>query len=321
MIEPMACVCPGCHAQLERRDATLVCAGCRTEYPVQDGIPLFARGAVEAETVYDVVAAWDRGASGLQLALVDAGITRFISRHLPRPTPRLLDIGCGAGLRLLPRRADTVCGIDLSLPRLKAAALIYREVAFAGITAIPYPDDYFDVVLSVDVLEHVPAEAKDEAIREMIRVTRPGGRLIHLLDCDSLKPLHRWARLHPGLYRKHFIEQMGHHGLETASAALARFHRFPLRLIEAEASNRTLLQHPENYAWQFDNEYLRHSFTVRALTSASYFVRRHPHLRAAYSGFYELIWKRLERVFPLDWSFNLAVAYEVSAKSAIRDPQ
>ena len=315
MIEPITCVCPRCHAQLEQREASLACTGCKTSYPVRDGIPLFQEA--EPETVYDAVEPWDRGASGLQLAFVDAGITRFISRHLPRPTRRLLDVGCGAGIRLLARRADAVCGIDLSLARLKAAARIYREVAYAGITAIPYPDDFFDVVLSVDVLEHVPAEAKDHALQEMIRVVRPGGRLIHLLDCDSQKPLHRWARLHPELYRKHFIEKMGHHGLETASAALARFARFPLNLIAVEASNRTILQHPENYAWQFDNEYLRHSFTVRALTSASHFVRRHPCLRAAYSGFFELVWKRIERIFPLDWSFNLAVAYEVKKKSAM----
>lgn len=43
----------------------------------------------------------------------------------------------------------------------------------ADLTRLPFPDSSFDIVLGVSILHHVPLEA---AFREIIRVTRPGGR-------------------------------------------------------------------------------------------------------------------------------------------------
>src|SRR5690606_26208157 len=42
--------------------------------------------------------------------------------------------------------------------------------------AIPYPDNRFDTILSHEVLEHVDDDRA--AVREMVRVLRPGGRII-----------------------------------------------------------------------------------------------------------------------------------------------
>ena len=41
---------------------------------------------------------------------------------------------------------------------------------------LPFPDDYFDLVLSHEVLEHVQDD--QQAINEILRVLKPGGRLI-----------------------------------------------------------------------------------------------------------------------------------------------
>lgn len=46
---------------------------------------------------------------------------------------------------------------------------------------LPFPDCYFDVVLSCQALHHVPRDAKIRALTEMRRVLRRGGRLL-LLD-------------------------------------------------------------------------------------------------------------------------------------------
>ena len=105
---------------------------------------------------------------------------------------------------------------------------------------------------------------------------------------------------------------MGHHGIETASAAIARYRRLGLRPIAEEATNRSAVQLLENYAWQFDPGYCAKSWSVRQMTRASYFLRRHPALRLAYNAGYVAWTRTIERVLPVDWAFNLAFAYEVS---------
>jgi SAM-dependent methyltransferase len=58
----------------------------------------------------------------------------------------------------------------------------------ASATAIPYPDNTFDVVFSAAVLHHLAvAEAVKQAISEMIRVTKPGGTAI-IWDHNPLNP-------------------------------------------------------------------------------------------------------------------------------------
>lgn len=44
------------------------------------------------------------------------------------------------------------------------------------------PDAYFDMVISVSVLEHVPQEKKPEVYKDMFRVLKPGGYIVHSID-------------------------------------------------------------------------------------------------------------------------------------------
>ena len=45
-------------------------------------------------------------------------------------------------------------------------------------SALPYADESFDVVLSTLVFHHLPDEAKRQTADEIVRVLRPGGRLV-----------------------------------------------------------------------------------------------------------------------------------------------
>lgn len=90
----------------------------------------------------------------------------------------VLEVGCGTGLLLerfarFARRAE---GVDLSPGMLAHARARGLDVREGSATALPYPDDSFDVVCSFKVLAHV--EDIDRAIAEMFRVTRPGGVVI-----------------------------------------------------------------------------------------------------------------------------------------------
>lgn len=109
-----------------------------------------------------------------------------------RPGMRLLDVGCGPGsiTRGLAERVapGEVVGVDLSRETLEAAR---RDAAARGLTnlryetgsvyELPFPDASFDAAYAHQVLQHL--KERDAALREMLRVVRPGG-LIALRDVD-----------------------------------------------------------------------------------------------------------------------------------------
>jgi len=99
------------------------------------------------------------------------------------------DIGCGNGLYLaeLARRghAGPVLGADISAGMLHAARGRTRQAALlvADANALPVRDAAADLTLAMHMLYHVPEP--DHAVRELRRITRPGGRLIVGLNGDD----------------------------------------------------------------------------------------------------------------------------------------
>jgi SAM-dependent methyltransferase len=98
----------------------------------------------------------------------------------------IADIGCGNGIYLaeLMRRghAGKVIGADLSAGMLHAAR---RAAAGAGLTAgdaaaLPFADGVTDITLAPHMLYHVPDRLA--AVRELRRITIPGGRVIVVLN-------------------------------------------------------------------------------------------------------------------------------------------
>ena len=94
----------------------------------------------------------------------------------------VLDVGCGTGVltRELSRvvgEQGAVHGLDFSESMLGVARKECPGVEFrqGDATVLPYPNESFDRVTSSFMLMFVPEPA--QAIREMLRVLRPGGRL------------------------------------------------------------------------------------------------------------------------------------------------
>jgi SAM-dependent methyltransferase len=94
---------------------------------------------------------------------------------------RMLDVGCGEGrfCRMLARRGARAVGLDPTAELLRVAR--ERDVAGqayvrAAAERVPFGDAAFDVVVSYITLVDIVGYA--EAIREMARVLRPGGRLV-----------------------------------------------------------------------------------------------------------------------------------------------
>lgn len=119
----------------------------------------------------------------------------FIFTEL-KPGESLLDAGCGAGDDLLAvatsfPNAGALYGIDLDDSTLQtareraAAAGVQIDFQVGDLASMPYADDAMDVVRSDRVFQHLERPAA--VLKEMIRVTKPGGRVIGIdVDWGSL---------------------------------------------------------------------------------------------------------------------------------------
>ena len=99
------------------------------------------------------------------------------------PPGRLLDVGCGTGVlaaRLAARGYDAT-GLDPSdgmLQRLRERAPAVTAVQ-ASATEMPFDDGQFDLSVSVATMHHIAdPDSVRRALAEMVRVVRPGGKVI-----------------------------------------------------------------------------------------------------------------------------------------------
>jgi ubiquinone/menaquinone biosynthesis C-methylase UbiE len=91
---------------------------------------------------------------------------------------RTLDVGCGTGEFSLVAQAlgAQVVSVDIGAALLKVArAKGLRSPVQADALSLPFADHEFGLVISSECIEHTPDG--NQAIREMLRVLRPGGRL------------------------------------------------------------------------------------------------------------------------------------------------
>jgi SAM-dependent methyltransferase len=121
--------------------------------------------------------------------------TAYVVEHCPRG--KGLDVGCGTGVLAGRLAADgyEMAGVDPSggmLDVLRANTPAVAATEASG-TALPFDEDSFDLVLTVAALHHI-AEPADvhQTLREMVRVARPGGRIV-VWDHNPRNPY--WGRL------------------------------------------------------------------------------------------------------------------------------
>jgi SAM-dependent methyltransferase len=158
---------------------------------------------------------------------------------------RVLDAGCGEGV-LVEEYASRLAieGVD--------AHYASDRVRTAALTALPSADATFDVVLCLDVLEHLPLDEQPRALAELVRVLRPGGELVlsvpnlahlqsrvhFLLRGNLVRTASAWK--HPGdrpvneylqMARAAGLRLVGRHGIFPTVPVLARLvRRHPARL-------------------------------------------------------------------------------------------
>jgi ubiquinone/menaquinone biosynthesis C-methylase UbiE len=127
--------------------------------------------------------------------------TRLAALSSARPGDRVLDVGCGTGYftRVMAEAVapgGTAVGIDPSpevIARARSSTRLPNCTFAEGIAeALDTEDESYDVVVSSLMLHHLPETLRPQAIREMHRVLRPGGRV---LVADFRPPTTRIGRL------------------------------------------------------------------------------------------------------------------------------
>ncbi len=113
----------------------------------------------------------------------------------PAPGADVVDIGCGPGdlARVLARRVGRVTGVDPSPQMIDYANARSHDLAncrfeLGTAQALPLPDASVDLVTSTFAMHHIPAAHRGDAVAQMFRVLRPGGRLL-LADTHPTDPL------------------------------------------------------------------------------------------------------------------------------------
>ena len=106
------------------------------------------------------------------------------ANYIDPPVKSILDVGCNAGAWLSECATlyptARLAGVEINPSGLEYARrnAPTAELHQAGAEKLPFPDASFDCVTCMEVLEHLPADLRPAAFREMRRVLRPGGRLI-----------------------------------------------------------------------------------------------------------------------------------------------
>lgn len=107
-------------------------------------------------------------------------ILDFITRYLPNnKNPKILDIGCGSGYMLNTLELiGQVSGMDMSDDAIRFSKEIFSGEVMKGFLPanIPYPENNFDIIVALDVIEHV-----DDDVGALINLRahmREGGKII-----------------------------------------------------------------------------------------------------------------------------------------------
>lgn len=213
--------CPNCHRPLKfdgkvealNLSGTLTCTGCDKRFPVVDGIPHFIQTTEltgfnrRFARMYDWFAWGYRAFSRLAFALIgmreEAGRREITDRLDPRGGGVLeVSIGPGVNLPYIVNRPDIseVFGLDISLGQLKhcqkyAARKGWSVDLFLGNgEQLPFKDEAFGGVFHVGGINFF--NNQQAAINEMIRVARPGARI--LIADETEKGAQGYEKFIPG---------------------------------------------------------------------------------------------------------------------------
>ena len=151
-----------------------------------------------------------------------------------QPT-KSLDAGCGIGNLAwgLQKLGVEAYGVDVSPQAIEQSSEEIRPfLKTDNLTDLSYPDNEFDLVVSWDVLEHIPFPECDQVIDQLFRVTRKWLLINICLWADRnarLDPTH--INLHSKRWWHRFFEKKGYHLIKTPDHFPARRNAYIIKKI------------------------------------------------------------------------------------------
>ena len=135
-----------------------------------------------------------------------------------RPGERVLDLASPKLLAVaLARAGIDVTSIDQLPDEVDRWRRLTRDEAnlrfeVADGRALPFADDSFDRAYSISVLEHIPEGGDEEALRELARVVKPGGRVVLTLPhaaraYEEYRDRPLYAEHHPSPDGRYFFQR------------------------------------------------------------------------------------------------------------------
>lgn len=104
----------------------------------------------------------------------------------PVPGKKILDVGCAWGYSAMRLKLMGVeaYGVDIDKKALEFGRRVaeyngYKvNLRYANAKTLPFLDNFFDDIICVETLEHIPVEDRLRALEEMKRTVKKGGRLV-----------------------------------------------------------------------------------------------------------------------------------------------
>ncbi len=246
--------CPACGRAL---DEELGCATCGVRYETARGVlDLRPPGSGERSDAQAWEAHWSAGRqrsaaqrffSFYRKVVFARTVAHFIGRYFPDDGV-LVEAGSGTSetsMRIRKAPAQTLVAVDL-VPAVLERCHPIMDVRIAGdILRLPFADGSVAGIWNVGVMEHLDRATIDAVLAELLRVLRPGGRLLLLWPGTNSAP-QKLLRLiervvnarHSGpRFRFHPDEISQLHSVEEGRAMLARKG---LALVAADAGLRSL---------------------------------------------------------------------------------
>jgi len=197
----------------------------------------------------------------------------WLKRSLKKGS-KILDLGCGGGWEYLGKNYETT-GVDISEEAVEQAKKIYPNALVADLKELPFPDNTFDSVISLDIFGHILKENKDQVLSEIKRVLKPNGITVHYIE--TTRENNDLQKMFPDLYYKYFILEDGHFGLETPKETINRFSR-QFQIIKTEG-HAAIFSPIDDFNKRFNNEMEKASLKIFILVKLARFLKNRPYLR------------------------------------------
>jgi len=121
------------------------------------------------------------------------------------PDCKLLDVGCGFNHKFLYTVEPWIShgtGIDFKVPEVRSKKI--RTIQATLNETLPFAENSFDIVTMLAVLEHL--DRPREICREIVRVLKPGGRLVLTVPGKWAKPVLEFLSFRLGIVNRVEIE-------------------------------------------------------------------------------------------------------------------